>query len=238
LALTSVADPSSFGLIETGKDGAVRSFVEKPSPDQINADTINAGCYLFEPSLFAEIPAGRAVSVEREVFPALLRRGRRLFGYRHAGYWSDVGTLKAYLATHADLLREHARWDAKFDLGAKTLRHGVRTAPGAKVDRTATVRGHVFLGRGSRVGAGALLEGFVSVGAGAVIEDRAVVTDSVLHAGARVGEGARVESSLVGEKARIGAACQVGPGMALARGSVLGGFTRSFSLLEKASENR
>ncbi len=238
VAMVSVPDPSSYGLIETEKDGRIRFFLEKPSPDKVTTDTINAGCYLFEPSVFREIPAGRAVSVEREVFPALLKKGRRLFGYRHRGYWSDIGTLPTYLAAHADLLRDHARWDARIKLGARAAGKGVRAAPGARMDPSATARGNVFLGRGCRVGAGVVLEGFVCVGAGAVVEDGARVVDSILHARSRVGAGGRVESSVVGEGARIGRFCSVGPGMAVAAGSSWGGHSRSFDPLVFSSLKR
>jgi mannose-1-phosphate guanylyltransferase len=226
LSLVSVPDPSAFGLIETEKGGRIRSFLEKPSQNQISVDTINAGHYLFEPSIFNEIPAGRAVSVEREVFPGLLQGGRRLFGYHHKGYWSDIGTLKSYHAAHGDLLR-----DTKHRLG----RSGGR-APGVKVDRTAVIRGDVLLGPGCRIGAGAVLEGFVCVGAGAVVEERAVVVDSVLHARCRVGAEARVESALVGEGARIGAACRVGPGVAVAPASLWKDYSGSFPV-EKGPKN-
>ena len=92
IALHRVEDPSAYGLVRTGEDGVVTAFVEKPPPGVADVDTINAGTYVFEPDVLELIPPGRAVSVEREVFPelvgaglfALHRRGA-VAGHRHAG---------------------------------------------------------------------------------------------------------------------------------------------------------
>ena len=233
LSLVAVPDPSAFGVVETAADGRVKSFLEKPAPGTTKADTINAGCYLFEPSIFSEIPEGRPVSVEREVFPALVRGGRRLFGLRHGGYWLDVGTLETYLGSHADLLKGNSMRSRP---GARRLRKGLWAAPGARVHPSAVVKGHVYLGPKCRVEEGAVLEGFVCAGAGTVIGEKASVSDSVLHARVRVGAGAKVAGSLVGEGASLGANCQV-QGMAVAPGSAWGDYSRSFSCLDKPSRN-
>jgi mannose-1-phosphate guanylyltransferase len=75
LYLTRVDDPRAYGLVPTTADSRVTAFLEKPqTPEEIVTDQINAGCYVFRRSLIDEIPDGRPVSVERETFPALLRR--------------------------------------------------------------------------------------------------------------------------------------------------------------------
>jgi len=224
IALVSVPDPSAFGVVETAEDGRILSFIEKPAPGRSKADTINAGCYLFNPDLFAEIPGGRPVSVEREVFPDLLRAGRRLFGFLHKGYWTDVGTLETYLDAHAAFLGRISG----FRPAARKAGRGLWLAPGARMDSSAVLRGHAYLGPGCRVKAGAVLEGFVSAGENCAIGERAVVSDSVLHARSRVGAGARVEGSIIGEKARVAAGAQVGPGMAVAPVSISGEHSRAF----------
>src|SRR5215212_11513585 len=52
IVLTPVDNPTAYGLVETEADGAVRRFLEKPKPDEITCDTINAGIYVLEPSTF------------------------------------------------------------------------------------------------------------------------------------------------------------------------------------------
>ena len=79
--LMPVADPRAYGLVELDGEGRLRRFREKPGPDEpLTTNTINAGIYLIDAALLARIPAGRAVSIEREFFPALIADGIPCFG--------------------------------------------------------------------------------------------------------------------------------------------------------------
>src|SRR5436190_3179863 len=75
LALHPVDDPSRYGEVVTAADGAVAAFVEKPAPGTAPGATINAGTHVVDPDALDLIPAGRAVSVEYDVFPLLVGAG-------------------------------------------------------------------------------------------------------------------------------------------------------------------
>ena len=79
LHLVRVGDPRAFGCVPTDADGGVTAFLEKTQDPP--TDQINAGCYVFKREVIDRIPTGRAVSVEREVFPALLSDGLKVCGY-------------------------------------------------------------------------------------------------------------------------------------------------------------
>ncbi|MDT5240920.1 MAG: mannose-phosphate guanylyltransferase, partial [Mycobacterium sp.] len=76
LHLVRVGDPRAFGCVPTDSDGGVLAFLEKTQDPP--TDQINAGCYVFQREVIDRIPTGRAVSVEREVFPALLSDGLKV----------------------------------------------------------------------------------------------------------------------------------------------------------------
>jgi NDP-sugar pyrophosphorylase family protein len=210
LALVEVKNPSAYGLVETEGRGRIRRFLEKPSGDEFPCRTVNAGCYLFEPRVVVRIPAGRSVSIEREIFPALLSEGFRLHSFLHRGYWSDIGTLRSYWRTHQDL-HEAGRWP----LGHRR-RGGMVLAPGARVGAGALGRGTALIGQKARVGPSVLLEGRVTLGNGVRIEEGAWLADCVILEGARIGARSRVERSIVGAGAVVGADCRVGPDQVLA----------------------
>ena len=90
LHLVRVGDPRAFGCVPTDSDGVVTAFLEKTQDPP--TDQINAGCYVFQREVIDRIPKGREVSVEREVFPALLSDGLKVCGYVDATYWRDMGT--------------------------------------------------------------------------------------------------------------------------------------------------
>ena len=212
IALTPVEDPTAFGLVETEPDGRVRRFLEKPSPEEVTCNTVNAGTYLFEPMAFGKIPKGAVYSLERGLFPSLLAEGARLFGFNRGGYWMDIGTIEKYLQAHKDLLNGRIPHQLPGRRkGTVWLEKGARLAKGAFVD------GAACLGAGAQAAAGARLKGSVSLGAGCRVGEDAVIEDSVLLEGVSVGPRARVKGSVIGPGVEIGhdAALEnaaVGPG--------------------------
>src|SRR5918997_4778812 len=105
LVLAPVENPSAYGLVETEMDGRVRRFLEKPKPDEITVNTINAGTYILEPRVLDLIPVGENHSFEYGLFPALLEKGEPFFAHiPQRTYWMDIGTPARYLQAHHDLL--------------------------------------------------------------------------------------------------------------------------------------
>ena len=91
LGLIGVEDPSAYGLVRRDEDGSVTEFLEKPSPDEIDTNLISAGAYVIEREVLDSMPpAGTKLSIERDVFPALVGNG--LYGFEASGYWLDIGT--------------------------------------------------------------------------------------------------------------------------------------------------
>ncbi|MEU5435207.1 NDP-sugar synthase [Streptomyces sp. NPDC020719] len=199
LHLTRVADPRAFGLVPTDADGRVQAFLEKPqTPEEIVTDQINAGAYVFRRSVIDEIPAGRAVSVERETFPGLLSAGAHLQGMVDSTYWLDLGTPQAFVRGSADLVLGRA------PSPAVPGRCGDRLVlPGAVVAPDAKLTGGTVVGERASIGAGARVSGS-TVLADAVVEPGAVITDSLIGAGAVVGARCVLTGAVVGDGAVIG----------------------------------
>ncbi len=109
IALTRVKDPSRFGLVKTSTSGRVEQFLEK-SKRKTSVRTVNAGAYLMAPEVIRRIPTGRAVSVERETFPMLLKEKAAVYGFPMKGYWNDIGTHESYLQAQTDLLTTKNFW--------------------------------------------------------------------------------------------------------------------------------
>jgi mannose-1-phosphate guanylyltransferase len=204
LALYPVDDPSSYGLVRRADDGRVLEFVEKPEPDQVDTDEINAGAYVLERSVIDLIPAGRAVSIEREVFPRLVGDG--LYGRRLRGYWMDIGTPDRYLQASWDILEGRVETDVVASARGLFVDEGAKVADGASVGPRAVVRDGCSVGDGVRVTDSVLLEG-CRVGAGATIDG------SILGSGVVVGDGATIgEGSVVGDAAVVKAGASVPAG--------------------------
>ena len=105
--------------------------MEKPEPDRVTTDTVNAGVYVLDRSVVTAIPTGRAVSIEREFFPGLLRDRVPFFGWVSESYWLDIGSPAKYRQGQLDLLAGKVATDA----GPAGRRPGaaLRSPPGAHV---------------------------------------------------------------------------------------------------------
>jgi mannose-1-phosphate guanylyltransferase len=215
LALIGVEDPSAYGLVRLGADRSVDEFLEKPSPDQIDSNLVNAGVYVLEREVLGQLaPAGTNISIERDVFPTLVGAG--LFGYEASGYWLDIGTPSRYLQATYDIL----------DGRVSTEVGDALTQAGLKLVEGVEVQGHlvapvvaapgVIIAESATVGARAVLGAGVSIGAGAQIED------AVLLDGVSVGAGSVVRSAIVGRGVVIGEHCEIEGEVVLGEGVQIG----------------
>jgi mannose-1-phosphate guanylyltransferase len=196
LGLVPVDDPSAYGLVLCDATHAVTGFLEKPAPSQLDGIDryyISAGIYVLQRSVLEMIDSGRNVSIEREVWPALVGHG--LHG-SHAddAYWMDIGTPERYLQGTFDILEGNVRTAPVARIGA-----GVTIAPDAHVGSLVVLGSGVTIGEGARVERSVVLDG-VTVGAGAEL------TDCIVAAGATIAEGAVVRGgAVIGEGVRVGA---------------------------------
>jgi mannose-1-phosphate guanylyltransferase len=223
IALVPVDDPTAYGLVRAEEDGRIKQFLEKPRPEEIDTNLINAGAYVLEHAVLEGIPAGRPVSFEREVFPGLVGSG--LYGHEVSGYWLDIGTPERYLQGTCDILEGTVETvvTASQRNGAQSVGRGTAVSPDAQLI------GKVLIGDRCAVEAGARLGPLAVVGDGSRVGPSATIERAVLHQDVEVQQGAVVRESIVGHDARVGADSRledgtvVGPDAVVGSGSVLQG---------------
>ena len=204
IALHPVEDPSRYGVVVTDDHGRVSAFIEKPPREGAPTNLINAGTYVFEPSILSRIASGRKVSVERETFPALAAEGT-LFAMADDAYWLDTGTPATFLRANIDLL------------------NGRDSAISTK-EMTGSTWCHVS----SQVADSAQMVNSV-VDRNCVVGENVVLEDVVLMPGAVVGDNVQIRSCIIGPHAVIGSTsvlgptCVVGAHVNVAEGSLLSG---------------
>ena len=210
IALYPVEDPSGYGLVHRTDDGEIEEFLEKPDPEQIDTDEINAGAYLLERSVLDEIPPDQDVSIEREVFPKLVGNG--LYGRRLEGYWIDIGTPERYRQANWDILEGRV----STTVGERLDGQGLLVEDGANVSDDAELGAPALLGAGVEVAAGAIVGPRAVLGAGTTVADGATVQGSVLLPNCRVGSGARLRDAI------LASGVEVVPGAGTVPGAVIG----------------
>jgi mannose-1-phosphate guanylyltransferase len=187
IASHRVKDARAFGLVVADPTGRITEFREKPA-DRVPGD-INAGTYVLEPSALRSWPVGTNTSIEKEIFPKLIRDGAAVIRFDDDAYWLDLGTPEQYLRAHVDLLEGRVRGSS---YPAPWIGAGASLDPTARVGRT------VAIGRGASVGSEAQLDEAVLM-AEASVEARGRVERSIVGARGVVGEGATLVDSVLGE---------------------------------------
>jgi mannose-1-phosphate guanylyltransferase len=199
IVLTPVENPSAYGLVETDASGNVLRFVEKPKPDEITCNTINAGIYVLEPSTFDRIPNDRASSIERSFFPSLVERGETFIAAIYRDYWIDIGTPEKYLQVHRDIM--NGRYTAPPFDGRSDV---AWISADARVDEGARLEAPLFIDKGSVVKAGARIGPYTVLGSECQVDEDATVSGAIVWPGTKIGREADVRDCIVGRLGRIG----------------------------------
>jgi NDP-sugar pyrophosphorylase family protein len=226
IVLTPVDNPTAYGLVETDVNGNILRFLEKPNPDEITCDTINAGIYILEPDTFDRIPKDTAWSIERSFFPSLIDRHETFIGYIYRGYWIDIGTPEKYIQVHRDIM------DGRFVHAglpfppAATNGHKALVSPQARVEDGVTIEGPCFVDEGAVIKAGARIGPYAVVGRQCHIEEHAVIERTILWANTRVSQEAVVKGSILGRHAHIGRNATIDDGVVLGDKSVVTAYSR------------
>ena len=200
IARIPVDDPTSYGLIETDIHGKITRFMEKPEPDEVTANFINAGTYIFEPDVLTCIPPQVKFSIEHEFFATLPENEEiSAWGYDYTTYWMDTGTPEKYLQLHRDLL---------------SGRSNLYTSPSGKligeqsyVHPTVQINGPVIIGNNCNIESDVMLTGPVIIGPDCTIQAGAVIEDSVIWQNVRIGTRAVVKSCALANNCHINADC-------------------------------
>ncbi|MDE7390502.1 MAG: glucose-1-phosphate adenylyltransferase [Lachnospiraceae bacterium] len=201
-------EASRFGIMNTNPDGSVYEFEEKPAhPKSTNA---SMGIYVFswnKLKKYLELDATNPNSANdfgKDVLPAMLENGERMFAYPFEGYWKDVGTIDSLWEANMDLLDPNTT----LDLGDKKNKIYSRNPmlPPHFVGETAEIQNSIVADGCNVYGS---LE-FSVLFSGVTVGEGAVVTDSILMPGVVVGEGAKVSYAIVSEGTVIGKNAVIG----------------------------
>jgi NDP-sugar pyrophosphorylase family protein len=224
IVLTPVDNPLAYGLVETDAAGNIQRFLEKPKPDEITCNTINAGIYVLEPDTFDRIPKDTPWSIERSFFPSLIERAETFVAYVYRGYWIDIGTPEKYMQVHRDIM--DGRYRAAAFADATSAPSGKWISPSAKVEDGAIVEGPCFVDEGTVVKSGARIGPYSVVGRQCHVEEHATIECAIVWANSRISQEAVVRRSILGRQCHIGRSATVEDGIVLGDKSSVTDYSR------------
>ena len=203
----SMEEATRFGIMNVGEDGFVSEFEEKPKHPK--SDLASMGIYIFnwkklrEYLIADENDPESSKDFGKNIIPAMLRAGEKLWPYRFSGYWRDVGTITSL-------------WDANMDMLSTTLIN--LYDPSWPISSRSPVCPPHYTGENARIIHSIVTEGCVIDGhiensvlsSSVTVGKGARVLYSVLMPGAVVEDGAAVEYAIVGENTVVGVNAHIG----------------------------
>lgn len=197
IALTPVENPCEFGIARVDDDLRITEFKEKPKPEEVFSDLINAGVYVIQKDVITEIPEKTFYDFSKDLVPRLMSEGRRIQGYQVDGIWMDVGRPKDLLRANLAIAEaEYADRDWK--------------APGCAIE------GPLYMGKGASANGSRLTDTVLlhHVSVKSSVLNRALVmggceihdaelTNVILGEGCRIGKGAKVSNAVLPDGAVV-----------------------------------
>ena len=195
-----IEEASRFGIVITDDNKQITEFEEKPAHPRSNLASM--GIYIFSWSVLKE--ALIALSEEpgcdfgKHIIPHCHKQGKRMFAYEYNGYWKDVGTLSSYWEANMeliDIIPEFNLYEEFWQIYTRS-----DSIPPQYVADEASIS-RCIIGDGAEIHG--KLENCV-VGSGVIIEQGAVVKDSIIMKDVVIGPGCVIDKAIIAEGAQIG----------------------------------
>lgn len=193
ISLTPVDNPCEFGIARVDDDYRISEFKEKPRPDEVFSNLINAGVYVVNRSVLNYVPEKAFFDFSKDLVPKLMADGHRIQGFKISGIWMDVGRPHDLLGANL-AIAESEYSDIKWDVNGSD------------------VIGRFYLGDGAELVDSVVIDSVILAGAkvteseldhvlvmGDSKVEGASLRNSILGYGCIVGKGAKVSNSVLGD---------------------------------------
>src|SRR5258708_1189979 len=204
-----------FGILETDAEGRVLSFEEKPKEPRGTLGSM--GIYVFSRDTLIRVlledarsgQAGGSPSQHdfgKNIIPSMVTRDEKVYAYPFTGYWQDVGTVQSYWQTHMELMGDRPAFDLYDPSWVIHTRSEERPPAdirsGAQISSSLISHCCIIKGRVERT----------VLSPGVVVEEDAVVQDSIVLFDCIIGAGSVIERAILDKEVVVGKHCQVGFG--------------------------
>lgn len=188
-------DVKNYGVVVADDDGRVRSFQEKPAPEDAKSTFASTGIYLFEPDIIDMIPPGQEFDIGSQLFPMLVEQNLPFFAQKRFFNWIDIGRLTDYWSVLQRVLRGEV---AQMDMPGREIRPGVWVGLNTSIAwDSVQIVGPVYVGSSVRIDPGVSVIGPAWIGHGSHLRPGSRVEQSILFDYTRLGEGQTFKEKII-----------------------------------------
>ena len=204
------AEAPRFGIMAVDENDMITEFAEKPKEPKSNLASM--GIYVFSWKALRKYLTEDEANPDSEndfgknVIPAILNEGYRLFAYEFQGYWKDVGTISSLWEANMDLLGKNPAFNLYGEKGDRIYARNY-AMPSSIIARESK-NTNCFIAEGCEI-YGTITHSIISTGC--TVDSGAIVEDSVIMPNVHIESGVIIRHAIIGEDCRI------------CRGAVIGG---------------
>ncbi|MFA6679576.1 MAG: NDP-sugar synthase [Candidatus Methanomethylophilaceae archaeon] len=196
IALTPVENPCEFGIAKTDETGRIIEFKEKPKPEEVFSNLINAGVYVVNKEVMGFVPKGTMYDFSKDLFPLIMKKGYRVQGHVITGSWRDVGRPSDLLFSNIETAeRKYKGHDWSPQVTSSKTKGSLYVGEDAKA--TFCDLDSAVLSKGCQITDSIIRSSLLM--ADCVVRS-AYIENSILGEGCIVKSGARVINSILGDK--------------------------------------
>ncbi len=199
IILTQEDIPLEYGVVMTDDSGRITRFLEKPNWGQVFSDKVNTGIYILEPSIFELYKKGTKFDFSKDLFPLMLKKGKKLYGKTLTGYWNDIGNLEEYIQTQFDLLQGKVNLPVQ---ACCVIDDNIWAEDGVEIDENAILKGPLYIGKGTRINQGVFLSNSI-IGRNNIVQPYTSIKNSILWDNNYIGSHAELRGTVIANNVTV-----------------------------------
>jgi NDP-sugar pyrophosphorylase family protein len=196
MALTTVENPTEYGIVGLDDDNRIIKFKEKPKEEEIFSKLINAGIYILEPEILNYIPENQMFDFSKNVFPALLDAGQPIYGAPISGLWMDIGRPHDVLSATFEVVNRNGN---EMNIQDVDIKGNIIIGDGVSLEKDVKIQGPCYIGNGIEVGRKTTLDK-ACIYDNVKIDRDVIIQNSIIMSGSTLGWRSEVRDSIISNK--------------------------------------
>lgn len=205
-----VENPWQFGIAELNRKNQIKKFLEKPKPDECFSNLASTGLYILEPEILDYIPENTPFDFAKNLFPMMLKKGKRIYGYEAEAFWVDVGKPEGYMKATEWIVNQIKKYISETAEIEGKIRGPVHIGENTIIKRGTKIEGPVIIENDCTIEADAQIQPYSIVKSGVTIGSETKIDKAVMYQNSKIASNAHLQECIIAENCEVGNKVEIG----------------------------
>ncbi len=210
ISLVGVENPWQFGIAELNRKNQIKRFIEKPKPDECFSNLASTGLYILEPEILDYIPENTPFDFGKDLFPLMLKKGKRIYGYKAEGFWVDVGKPEGYMKATEWIVNQIKRYISETAEIEGKISGPVHIGENTVVKKGTKIQGPVIIENDCTIEADVQIQPCSIVKSGVSIGRETKIDKAVMYQNSKIASNAHLQECIIAENCEVGNRVEIG----------------------------